>query len=230
MRDKVIMNATIEWSNRTIELVIHSLEAVELMLILASIILNGFFMYIFIKAPLFHENLIRLFKCLYLAFLVMTSARIVVLCAELTGFDTGEQEALTPEILKIPVFGFCELIQFYSTVYVLTIMASVVFERTLATIMLKFYENWIKDWFFVTTACLELSFATLITATFYTGIANILYIGIFLLVCACIGGTRTISIDGKYPSRENYEESYNSTYYIKFIGLSSIYINIFFRK
>jgi hypothetical protein len=90
------MNATIGWSNQTIDLVIHSLETFELMLIIASVISNGFFMYIFIKAPLFHENLIRLFKCLYLAFLMLTSARIVILFGELTGFNTGGKQNFRP--------------------------------------------------------------------------------------------------------------------------------------
>ena len=83
------MNDTFDWSNRTIDIIFHSIEACELLLIIAACILNGFFLYIFIKVPLFHENLIRLFKCIYLASIVLTLARIIILFGKMSGLDTG---------------------------------------------------------------------------------------------------------------------------------------------
>ena len=83
------MNATFDWSNRTIDIIFYTIGACELLLIIAACILNGFFLYIFIKAPLFHENLIRLVKCIYLASIVFTLARIIIIFGRLSGLDTG---------------------------------------------------------------------------------------------------------------------------------------------
>ena len=80
-----------------------------------------------------------------------------------------EHTALTPDRLKAPVFGLCEMIRFYSIIYVLMVLGCIVFERTLATIKLESYENWIKDWFFILSASIQLFLTTLITAVFYSG-------------------------------------------------------------
>ena len=75
-----------------------------------------------------------------------------------------EHMALTPDRLKAPVFGLCEMIRFYSIIYVLMVLGCIVFERTLATIKLESYENWIKDWFFLLSASIQICLSTIITA------------------------------------------------------------------
>ena len=77
--------------------------------------------------------------------------------------------ALTPDRLKTSVFGLCEMIRFYSIIYVLMVLGCIVFERTLATIKLESYENWIKDWFFILSASIQMCLSTIITAVFYSG-------------------------------------------------------------
>lgn len=62
-------------------------EGIEFLLILASIGIVSALFYLFLVAPLFHVNFIRLNECLFFAFVVSTIARVVILIGKMIGID-----------------------------------------------------------------------------------------------------------------------------------------------
>ena len=81
------MNSTIEISN--VEIIFQIIEGFELCLIILSVPIIVFLIYVCVTVPLFHVNFIRLVECLILVIIVSTIARTIIVIGRILDIDSA---------------------------------------------------------------------------------------------------------------------------------------------
>jgi hypothetical protein len=118
--------------------VFRSLIIVEFIGTIVALLIVGMAFYLVAKVPQFHRNLIGLIGNMTVAFLVVAFGRLMEIGGE--GFDP-HIDSITRTIDNYPFFFINDLIRAVAiNSYVFTNLLMAI-ERTLATIMLKSYED-----------------------------------------------------------------------------------------